>query len=191
MKYKNKRGFTLIEIIVCIAIIAVIAVVSIVGINYVSKNIKISKLKDIEDEIMTAARIFFETNDEAKYQLDEKNNSVVLPLNVLVNEGLLDLSMTDLDLDDVSDEYVVAALGTKTSGGTCVPITEGSWNLSKDSPLYICTDSAGNSNLQIINPSSGSNANKTMQEPFVFRGADPNNYVKYTKDGIDYLYSIY
>ena len=187
----NKKGFTLVEIIVCIAIIVVLGTVSIVGINYVSKSIKVSKLKDIEDQIMTAAKIYMETNKKAEYQLNEENNSAVIPLNVLVNEGLLDLSMTDLDIDDVSDEYVIATLGNYKVGADCINITEGSWNLSKDSPLYICTDSStGNSNLTIINPSSGTNADKAMQEPYVFRGIDPNNYVMYNSNGPYRIYYI-
>ena len=144
----NKKGFTLIEIIICIAIIAVIGTVSIIGFNIAFKNIRINKLKDIEDEIMTAAKIYLETNDTARTQLYTKDNAVVVPLNVLVNEGLLDLSMTDLDEDDIDGEYVLTGTTTQTDSNGCVNITStASWNMSDENPLYICTKSDGSITL--------------------------------------------
>ena len=193
MKYKNKKGYTLIEIIVCIGVLAIVGVVSVLGINYVSNNIRISKLKDIEDEIMTAAKIYLETNSAAQTQLYSKDNAVIVPLNVLVNEGLLDLTMTDLDKDDIKDEYILTGrTTTETDSNGCVNITStSSWNMSTDNPLYICTDSNGNSNLAIINPNSVGNINTVMKEPYVFRGGDPNNYMKFTKNEVDYFFRIY
>ena len=112
---KNKKGFTLIEIIICIGVLAVVGVVSFVGMNYVSNNIRINKLKDIEDEILTAAKVYLETNNEANDRVFLKKQGVIVPLKVLVNEGLLDLTLTDLDIKDVGEEYVYTSLSNRSS----------------------------------------------------------------------------
>ena len=45
--------------------------------------------------------LYIETNKETYNQLYEKNNGVVIPLNVLVDEGLLSLENTDLKKSDI------------------------------------------------------------------------------------------
>ena len=46
----TKKGFTLIEIIICIGMLAVIAVGSILGINLVNKNLIIKELNQITNK---------------------------------------------------------------------------------------------------------------------------------------------
>ena len=60
----KKRGFRLVEIIVVIALIAFIGTISFFGIRLVNKNIKITKLEQITDRTLQAARIYLETNKE-------------------------------------------------------------------------------------------------------------------------------
>ncbi len=51
---KNKKGFTLIEIIICVGMLAVIAVGSIVGINLVNKNLTVKELNQITNKAIQA-----------------------------------------------------------------------------------------------------------------------------------------
>lgn len=166
----KKKGFTLVEIIVCIGVLAILGVVSILGINYVSKNIKISKLKDIEDEIMIAAKIYLEVNDEVNERVYNNKEGVIVPLKNLVEEGLLDLSMTDLDMDDINGEYIVAALGNDSysSSEPCVDLKAlTSWEESSSQKIYLCTKTDGSVSIQ------GS-------------GLSANNYSAVTREPIDF-----
>ena len=181
----NKRGFTLIEIIVSISLIVLLGVGSFFGIRLVNSNIRISKLEQIENKVIEAAQVYIETNKESYNQLYKKNNGVVIPLNVLVNEGLLDLSTTTLEDKDIENEYVITALGGSTPQENCVDIrSTTSWNEKLSEPIYICTDSSGNSNIKLINPSDLSNKNKVEREIFYYKGEYVNNYLTYSKNGV-------
>lgn len=173
-----KKGFTLIEIIVSISVIAVLGVASFFGIRLVSNNIKIDKLEEISDRILTAAEIYIEKNKETRNQLYEKNNGVVIPLNVLKDEGLLTLENTDIKESDIKDEYVVALLGSEDpNDNECISTTiQKSWTVN-NKPIYICTKSDGSSNLISVG-SVGNNLSKANQEKFYFKGNVDNNYVK-------------
>lgn len=183
-----KKGFTLIEIIVCISVIAILGVASFFGIRLVSNNIRVDKLEEISERIITAAELYIEKNNETKNQLYEKNNGVVIPLNVLKDEGLLTLENTDIKDSDIKDEYVVALLGTEDpEDNECISTTiQKSWTVN-NKPIYICTKSDGSSNLISVG-NVGNNLSKANQEKFYFKGNVDNNYVKI--DGKDSLYRI-
>ena len=175
----RKKGFTLIEIIVCLSLVTIIGVFSFFGVRLVNNNIRINKLSQITDKAIQAAQVYIETNKEASSQLYREKNGVVVPLNVLVNEGLLDLSVTTLDDKDIEDEYVITALSTENDKSTeCTNIdSKASWD--KDNVIYICTNlNSGSTNLQIIDPTKSSNAIKVSKEPYYFRGANIRNYAK-------------
>lgn len=182
----RKKGFTLIEIIVCIAFISVIGVGSFIGIKIVDKKILKDKLDQITDQAIQAAQIYLETNNVAYNQLYNNQNGVSLPLKLLVNEGLLDISNTKLDDSDLENQYVVTFLGGSGSSENCEQITTTtSW--SNNQPIYLCMRSDGTSNLTTIDPSKYSNRTKAIQEPYYFKGAGVHNYVKYG----DNKYRIY
>ena len=167
---KNKKGFTLIEIIICISLIVVIGTASFFGIKIIRKNILVDKLEKINDKILSAAEVYIETNKETYNQLYKKKNGVVIPLNVLVNEGLLSLENTDLKQTDIEDEYVITALTSSTPSSTsdCIDIrTSTSWMTTSTAPIYICTNSSGGGNLTIT--TDDSNYDKVVnKERYVF-----------------------
>lgn len=180
-----KKGFTLIEIIVSITLIVLIGVGSFVGVRYVSEKIRINKLSQITDKVLNAAQVYLEMNKEATKHLYENKEGVVIPLKLLVNEGLLDLKTTDIKESDYESEYVITALGSTQQSETCIDITTNtSWTLNKTTPLYICTDNNGNSNLKTVNPKSITNISKVSTEPYYFKGLYVNNYAKI--NNIDY-----
>ena len=177
----KKRGFTLIEIIICIGMLAVISVGSVVGINIVNKNLVKKGLQQITDKAIKATQVYIETNDEAQNQLYEKQNALYLPIKVLVNEGLLSLKGTNLSENDIKNQYTITALSTSTGKEEdCVDIsTKASWDDSK--AIFICTynktndSEPGTSNenkLNIINQYGNSGY-------YIAKGSNPNNWVKF------------
>ena len=177
----RKKGFTLVEIIICISLLVVIGVGSFISIRVISKKQLIDKLNMISDKASEAAQVYIETNKSASNQLYNNKNGVSLPLQLLVNEGLLSLKGTKLTENDIKNQYVVTFLGGTGSTENCEPITSvNSW--SNNQPIYLCMTSDGSgSNLAIIDPSTSSNMIKASKEPFYFKGSDPNNYIKVKK----------
>lgn len=188
----NNKGFTLIEIIVSISILGLIAVASFVGIRLVNNNIRINKLKQITDRALQASQVYIETNNEAYNQLYTQQNGVVVPLNVLVNEGLLSLKNTDLTMDDIKDEYVLTALSSSDGISECDNIdTKASWD--DDKVIFICLNNYSSTSENTI----VSNAKDT--DEIFFRGENPNNYVTFelnsswsdTDNNLFRIFSIY
>ena len=62
----NKRGFTLIEIIICLVLIVGIGTASIFGIRTINNNITRKELTEIQDKIYEAVNIYIETKAESK-----------------------------------------------------------------------------------------------------------------------------
>lgn len=181
----NKKGFTLIEIVICISLIVIIGVSSFIGIRLVDKRLVKDKLDQITDRAIEAAQVYLETNNEAKIQLYENNNGVSLPLQFLVSEGLLTLDGTKLNNNDIKDQYVISFLdGTNGSGkDNCEKITSTtSWGNDKE--IYLCMNSDGSSNLATIDPTKYNNKTQAMNEPYYFKGMNPNNYVKIENSNI-------
>ena len=174
----NKKGFTLVEIVVCISLLVIIAVGSFVGIRMVNKKINIDKLNQITDKAVQAAQVYIETNKEATNQLYSNKNGVSLPLQLLVNEGLLNLDGTKLKDDDLKNQYVVTFLGGTGSSENCEQITSTtSWSNNK--PIYLCMNSTtGSSNLATIDPTKYGNKTYVSNEPYYFKGLNPNNWVE-------------
>ena len=79
---KNKKGFTLIEIIVCIVLISLIATISII---LLKNNSDKSEDKN-KKEIVSAADVYFSLNDKYKKELEENNGYLVLNISELVDE---------------------------------------------------------------------------------------------------------
>lgn len=128
---KNSRGFTLVELLVVIAIMGSILVLAIGNLNKISSNKKQESLKKIEDQVIVAAKQYFEANEYLFEALKEdiNGNSVSrICLNKLVQDDYIN-TLTDpttnkkLDKDDYIE---VARLGKnkfkyryKSKDGTC------------------------------------------------------------------------
>ena len=179
---KNKKGFTLIEIIICIGMLAVIAVGSFVGIHLVNKNLTIKELNQITNKAVQAAQVYIETNKEAQTQLYTEQNAVKIPIKVLVNEGLLSLKGTKVNEKMIENEYVITALSTGSTTSTeCTNIdSKASWD--SDHVIYICTNlnnkgEVTGSNLATIDPTKYGNKTTVSNEPYYFKGLYPNNEI--------------
>ena len=179
MKICKKKGFTLIEIIICVAILSVVGVTSFVGISFALKNIRINKLSDIEEDILTAAKIYLETNKEVSEQVYSKN------------EGLLDLNGTDLKRNNIKDEYVYTSLSNSSStSDDCIDLkTVTSWNESSSIPIYVCSKRNGDI---IIQGSSSQTINKDAVEKQISYYYDKeSNYIYYNDiNNLFHLFAI-
>ena len=59
---RNNKGFTIIEIIICISLLVVIGVGSFISIRVVNNKIKNDKLEKIQDRIMNAVEVYIDNN---------------------------------------------------------------------------------------------------------------------------------
>lgn len=98
---KNKKGFTLIEIIVCLVIISVIATISIVALvnkkdNEYDKNVK---------KVVNSADVYYSSNKNLKQDLIKNGGYLVLSVEQLRNLGLLEneLLVDGIDISELSD----------------------------------------------------------------------------------------
>ena len=84
--YKNKKGFTLVELIVVITIIGVIAAILVPTLmGYIKK----SRLKTSNASAKVAYNVF--TGTLGKYLCDEKNNEINLIVKQIEDEGGLEI----------------------------------------------------------------------------------------------------
>jgi prepilin-type N-terminal cleavage/methylation domain-containing protein len=79
---KNRKGFTLVELIVCIAILAAVSVAGTFGLMSTLKKNRISDYKNDLSEVMKAAYTYTGINGI--------NESGAVKISVLINNGLLD-----------------------------------------------------------------------------------------------------
>lgn len=158
-----KKGFTVIELILSISFILIISVSSIVVFNVTSKNQKIKSLNAMNSEILTALRLYIETNSTSKEQIYNNKNGMAISLKTLEKEGLIDLKDVK-----IKNEYVVAFLSQESD---CADITTvESWDLT-NGPLYICLNSKNSDNNSI---------KETLtigDDIYEAKGSNPNNWV--------------
>ena len=88
---KNKKGFTLIEIIISVFLIGIICLVSIVAIK---KNNTNKKFEKFIDDIKLSASVFTETKlSNDRKQIIENGGSFYLQFSELIDSGLLDYNI--------------------------------------------------------------------------------------------------
>lgn len=82
-----KKGFTLIEIILCIALISVISTISIVCFI---KDDKDKEYNKIITEVVSAADVYFSSNNNLSEKINNNYGYLVLTLNELNSVGMID-----------------------------------------------------------------------------------------------------
>lgn len=93
----NKKGFTLVEIIVCVTIISVIGVV--IGLNS-DKMFKKEEVEPAPTKIESAAAVYAEGNRGLVEDLyNEKTNFIDLSVGELIDNGLIDESVLGEDFE--------------------------------------------------------------------------------------------
>lgn len=94
---KNK-GFTLVEIIVCLVLITLIGTISVISIN--SSNKKKKEEAKLISTVTNAANVYYSMNDDLKQKLKENYGYLVVSIEDLKNNGYLDKNYIVPNSDD-------------------------------------------------------------------------------------------
>ncbi len=144
----KKKGFTLIEIIICITLITIIGV----AMTFTVLKSKDNKFKEVEKRILTAASVYVSTAKDENGETYENGiynggSGTVINLNVLYNNGFLSEDLKkEIEKRNYKLEYnyVLALLGNGEEGNDCNGINYTlSWDKidksnNKDKPVYLC-----------------------------------------------------
>lgn len=159
---KNNKGFTLVEIIVCIALISIIGVSStIIVIKTKNKNNNVNilngtkmsaKLSNITNKILQAANVYIAVEKDGNgntYETGIKNGGKGLYIKVqtLVDNGYLDKSVLDnlkKETDKSTSELQLLAVDAVNkkddklcNNSNAIEYTV-SWSNDNDKPIYLC-----------------------------------------------------
>lgn len=159
---KNKKGFTLVEIIAVIALIAVIVGIFIV--NLVGKNDPKENNKDTVKQILSAADAYVSANRSEIEKLYEGYNFVDITIGDLKNNGLLSEDITNKETNEkYKDEEVVRVTLNGSTGAT-----EFELNPADETNTYLVADS-----VYLAYDASGSNWCTEENEFKGLNGSDP------------------
>lgn len=91
---KNKKGFTLIEILTVIGLIGIILIIAIPAINGIRKSIKERQLATIKEAIVSAAEVYAQNNQSL---FPKEGGIIQIPVRTLVYYGYINEDSTDCD----------------------------------------------------------------------------------------------
>ena len=137
----NKKGFTLIEIIVCLVIISVIATISIVALV----NKKDSEYDKNVKKVVNSADVYYSSKEKIQQDLVNNGGYLVLSVEQLRNLGLLEneLLVDGIDISELKDEgsnYKKVLLSNRGEGNEGVtlyyPLTGSPRNYSTTKYIY-------------------------------------------------------
>ena len=95
----NKKGYTIIELIITISLIAIIGVAVSINLNHLSKKDSYAINEEYISEIKSAAN-YYATNNKTLYQTKE----ITITVKDLIDEGLLNTSIyngSNIKEDDI------------------------------------------------------------------------------------------
>lgn len=87
---KNKKGFTLVEIIVVISLLALLSIILVISLNKVQKNSKENSWNKLVERIKSAADVYLEKSPEYIKNVYYEAGVSYLSVNTLITEGLID-----------------------------------------------------------------------------------------------------
>lgn len=171
---KNKRGFTLIEIIICISLIVIIGVSATVVVLKANKTREISILKANEKKLENALQVYVSNHKEITTNLNNNAKAALVTLETLKNEGLI---KDDMKVDYKENYFmlsnaVLAPAGKFDCENNVIGIEVfKKWDLKEldgSKVIYICPRDNGVSSNNAI----------TNKEDYVAKGENPKNFVK-------------
>lgn len=151
---QKKKGFTLIEIIVCIVLIALIGTSATIGITKAVSNNKYNNLNKITTNFENALEVYLSLHQEVEENLMLSTKAAVITLETLKNEGLIEAGIknpVDNETFDYTNTYFalldaeVVENDPLESDGSCdfkqigINVIK-SWNLEglDSEVIYIC-----------------------------------------------------
>lgn len=169
----NKKGFTLVEIIICLTVIVLISSISIL---FLTKNRNENNIEKITNNILTATKVFAnvekdENGNNFIKEIEKGRGGVKIPLSILVNKGYVKKEDANViyneykdtkKLKNNEDYYVLLLDGRESEKDTFYCENnqyqlEASWKIDADKTLYLCNKKISNgsfsglSDLLILN----------------------------------------
>ena len=86
---KNKKGFTLVEMLAVVTILALATSSSIINIQKISKESKEKRYNDVINEIVMATDVYINNNDALRKSILNNNTKVCTRIYTLQNEGYI------------------------------------------------------------------------------------------------------
>lgn len=86
---KNKKGFTLVELLVIIAVISIISTFALVNIDKKSKQFSEMSNKQLEEIIKGAAHSYIMSSDELINKVKSSENGYTIKLKTLIDKGYI------------------------------------------------------------------------------------------------------
>ena len=173
---KNK-GFTLIEIIICISLLTLVGTISIISIVKLTK-IKTADLLEKNSRVLNnALEVYLDKHPEITNNVNDNFEGAIVTLEVLKNDGLIDIK--GLPKKEYKKNYFLLSKtnivlsgkfkGNDSCGDNLLRVASiASWNVNTDEVVYICPTESNSVSEEIIN-----------KKDFVAKGENPNNYVEF------------
>lgn len=168
----NKKGFTLIEIIVCIALITTISITTSIIVFNKNKNEQ-TLLEKYSNSFKNALEVYLSDNNEITYNIKNNAKAAVVTLEVLKNEGLIEKNIKGIDYKNnyflLSNALLLDEKNTNTDCENDVISVEvfAKWDLEKNANgkkvIYVCP--------------KNSSSEKSLNN-YIAVGKNPNNYIK-------------
>lgn len=166
----KKKGFTLIEIIMCISLISIISVCTTVIVIKNNENKEQKALNNYKTLFDNALKVYLSNHKEITNNLNNNVKAAAVTLEVLKNDGLI---VDDLDIDYKNNYYLLSNAklldndaGNKNCENDVIAIEVfAKWDLSGidgSKVIYVCP--------------KNSSSNSLLQERYT--GYNPNNYIK-------------
>lgn len=96
----NRKGFTLIEVIMALAIVAILFLVLIPNIAVLINKNKEKSCNSLKNNVISAARIYVTNNKyELGFECSSPNNTKEITLKTLIDSGDLKKTVTNDELD--------------------------------------------------------------------------------------------
>ena len=103
----NKKGFTLIELMVVIVILAVVSTSTIVIFDQTDKTTADNELRETYKSLQRNAILFMDLTDSWRNQLNS-NDYIFIKLNELENQNFVDAGIADpTTYDEIPRDYVI------------------------------------------------------------------------------------
>lgn len=205
---KNKKAFTLVEIIVCIVLIVLVGTSTTIAFKL--NNSKNNK-ENINNSIKTALDVYlnlYKDSDGDKY-IDGINNGgkgLYISLNTLVSEGLLEKDIINTLENEYKDEtnfkiFISNSIKTNDDelcGNNLIEYTF-SWETDTTTPMYLCpktTTSTGSDGSNESSDETGNNSGDNGNDDgnadgstssnnvlgtniYLAQGSNPNNWLQF------------
>ena len=141
---KKKNGFTLVELLVVIALMLSILGIAIVSFVNISNKKKEESWKEVVNQIETAAKDYFSSNEYLFEGLPNNNGTAQISLGKLVNEDYLNV------VSDPRSEKRVSKCAIVT-----VKKNDDKYNVELDENSLVNTETDCDSNLTVITSETG------------------------------------